>query len=306
MKNFLMLHVVTVGRSWLEVEGVPNRLLQPGDLALVPHGQGHQLSSEPGLNGEKLFEIPREQISERYEILRLGGGGAPATVICGVFQFDHPAAFQLIARLPKMIVVDAWNSPHSEWIQSTLRMMAAEARELRPGGETVITRLADILVIHAIRSWIAQDGAAQTGWLSALQDSQIGRVISRIHREPERSWNLESLAAEAAMSRSAFAARFTELVGEPAMHYVTRWRMYTALTWLKENDGPIGELARRLDYESEAAFSRAFKRYVGISPGAARRTAAVEDAPRQIYPESGRSKPTPSVSTDVTTKRAPT
>jgi len=271
MKNFMMLHVITTGRCWLEVEGMESRLLQPGDLALVPHGEGHQISSEQRLTGEKLFEIPREQISERYEILRLGGGGAPATMICGVFQFDHPAAHQLITHLPKVIVVEAWNSPHTEWIQSTLRMMAAEARELRPGGETVITRLADILVIHAVRSWIAQDAAAKTGWLGALQDNQIGRVIARIHREPERPWSLETLAAEAAMSRSAFAARFTELAGEPAMHYVTRWRMHTALTWLREREEPIGDLARCLGYESEAAFNRAFKRYMGMTPGAARR-----------------------------------
>jgi len=272
MKGFLMLHVVTSGRCWLEVEGAPNRLLQPGDLALVPHGEGHQLANDPGMEGAKLFEIHREQVSERYEILRLGGGGAPTTAVCGVFQFDHPAAHHLVTLLPKMITVEAWNSPHTDWIQSTLRMMAAEARELRPGGETVITRLADILVIHAIRSWIAQDPAAQTGWLGALQDKQIGRMISAIHRDPARAWTLESLAAEAAMSRSAFAARFTELVGEPAMHYVTRWRMHTALTWLKEDDAPVGDLSRRLGYESEAAFSRAFKRYVGVSPGAARRT----------------------------------
>jgi AraC-like DNA-binding protein len=279
MKGFLMLHVVTSGRCWLEVEGAPNRLLQSGDLALVPHGEGHQMVSEPGMEGAKLFEIPREQISERYEILRLGGGGAPATAVCGVFQFDHPAAHHLVTLLPRMITVEAWNSPHTDWIQSTLQMMAAEARELRPGGETVITRLADILVIHAIRSWIAQDHAGQTGWLGALQDKQIGRVISRIHREPARAWTLESLAAEAAMSRSAFAARFTGLVGEPAMHYVTRWRMHMALTWLRENTAPVGDLSRRLGYESEAAFSRAFKRYIGVSPGAARRNRAA--APRE-------------------------
>jgi AraC-like DNA-binding protein len=271
MKNIVMLHVVTEGRCWLEMEGMPGRLLQPGDLALAPHGEGHQLASEPGLAGERLFEIPREQVSNRYEILRLGGGGAGATVVCGVFQFDHPAAQLLVAHLPKLILVEAWNAPHADWIQSTLRMMAAEAGELRPGSETVITRLADILVIQAIRSWIAQDGAAATGWLGALRDHQIGRVIARIHREPERPWSLNSLAAEAVMSRSAFAARFADLVGETPMHYVTRWRMHTALTWLKEKDGAIGELSRTLGYESEAAFSRAFKRHVGMSPGAARR-----------------------------------
>ncbi len=271
MDRCLMLHVITSGRCWLEVDGAPSRMLQPGDLALVPHGEGHQMASEPGMVGSKLFELEHELVSERYEILRLGGGGTPTTAICGLFQFDHPAARQLISLLPKLIVVEAWNSPQADWIQSTLRLMASEARELRPGGETVITRLADILVIQAIRSWIAEDPAAQTGWLGALQDKQIGRTISQIHREPARSWTLESLAETASMSRSAFAARFTELVGEPAMHYVTRWRMNTALSWLRESDTSVGDLSRRLGYESEAAFNRAFKRHMGTSPGAARR-----------------------------------
>jgi AraC-like DNA-binding protein len=144
------------------------------------------------------------------------------------------------------------------------------ALALQPGGETVITRLADILVIQAIRSWIAHDPAARTGWLGALQDAQIGRAIALIHRDRARAWTVASLAAEAAMSRSAFAARFTELVGQPAMHYVARWRMHTALTWLKEGDVKLGEVASRLGYQSEAAFSRAFKRVMGVSPGAAR------------------------------------
>jgi AraC-like DNA-binding protein len=135
----------------------------------------------------------------------------------------------------------------------------------------VITRLGDILVIQAIRSWIESDPAAQTGWLGALQDRQIGRAITLIHRDPARVWTVESLADELAMSRSAFAARFTELVGEPVMRYVARWRMHLALSALKEEGATVGELADRLGYRSEAAFSRAFKRIIGISPGAARR-----------------------------------
>lgn len=147
----------------------------------------------------------------------------------------------------------------------------AEARELRPGGETVITRLADILVIQAIRSWIERDPAAQTGWLGALQDRQIGRAIAAIHREPARPWTVSTLAAEVGMSRSAFAARFTQLVGEPVMHYLARWRMHVAMNWLREETFGVGEMASRLGYRSEAAFSRAFKRFIGVSPGAARR-----------------------------------
>jgi AraC-like DNA-binding protein len=157
-----------------------------------------------------------------------------------------------------------------DWIQSTLRLMAMEARELRAGGETVITRLADILVIQAIRSWIARDPAAQTGWLGALRDKQIGRSIALIHRNPATAWTLASLAERVGMSRSAFAERFTQLVGESAMQYVVKWKMHTASLWIRENDVTLSEVASRLGYESEAAFSRAFKRVVGVSPGASR------------------------------------
>jgi AraC-like DNA-binding protein len=278
----MMFHVVTAGQCWLEVEGAEPCLLRPGDLALVPHGEGHQLVSEAGVSPRRLFDLPRELVSDRYEILRHGGGGTPTTVICGVVRVDHPAAEHLVRLLPRMIRVDAWNSPDMEWIQSTLRLMAAEARELRPGGETVITRLADILVVQSIRAWIARDPAAQTGWLGALRDAQIGRVIAMIHRDPARNWTVASLATTVGMSRSAFAARFTQLVGEPAMHYVGRWKMHAALMWLKEDGAPLGEMAGRLGYESEAAFSRAFKRFMGVAPGAARR-----DAAARLRPHSG-------------------
>jgi hypothetical protein len=157
----LMFHVVMSGPCWLEVEGADPRLLQPGDFVLVPHGEGHRLLSEFGVPAAKLFDLPREQISERYEILRYGQGGAAASLICGAVRFDHPAAHQLVRLLPKLICIEAWRSPQMEWIQSTLRLMAIEARELRPGGETIITRLADILVIQTLRSWMAEDPLAQ-------------------------------------------------------------------------------------------------------------------------------------------------
>lgn len=271
----MMFHVVLSGRCWLEVDGAEPSALQAGDFALVPHGEGHRLLSEPGVAAANLFDLPREQVSERYEVFRHGGGGAITTMVCGVVRFDDPAAQQLVRLLPGIIRIEASRSPEMDWIQSTLRYMAAEARELQPGGETVITRLADILVIQAIRSWIAQDPAARKGWLGALRDKQVGRAISLIHHDPARAWTVASLAAEVAMSRSAFAARFRELVGEPAMHYLASWRMHVALTWLRENDAPLGDLASRLGYQSEAAFSRAFKRFNGVAPGAARRNRSV-------------------------------
>lgn len=271
--NSMVFHVVTEGQCWVEAQDADPHLLQAGDLALLPHGQGHVLVSDPGATIADLFALPRVEVSDRYERLRHGGGGAATSLICAVVRFDHPAARQLLARLPRIIRVEEWRSPQFEWLQSTLRLMAAEARELRPGGETVVTRLADILVIQTIRAWIEKDPAARTGWLGALRDPQIGRALALLHREPARAWTVASLASEAAMSRSAFAARFTALVGEPAMRYVTRWRMHVALERLKESDTSLADVADRLGYQSEAAFSRAFKRVVGISPGAARQAA---------------------------------
>jgi AraC-like DNA-binding protein len=273
LPDHLMFHVVTSGGGWLEVEGDEPRPLAPGDLALVPHGRGHRLVGERGAAAARLFDLPREQVSERYEVLRHGGGGAATTMICGTVRFDHPTARQLVALLPRVIVINAWTSPRMDWIQSTLRLVTDEARELRPGGEAVITRLADVLLIQVIRAWIAQDPAAQRGWLGALRDPQVGRALALVHRQPERAWSLASLAAEAAMSRSAFAARFTDLVGEPAMRYLTRFRMQIAVDALRDG-ASIGQLASHLGYRSEAAFSRAFKRVAGVSPGAARRKGA--------------------------------
>jgi AraC-like DNA-binding protein/mannose-6-phosphate isomerase-like protein (cupin superfamily) len=270
MPDCLMFHVITSGRCLLEVDGVEPRWLQPGDFALVPHGDGHQLLSESGVEATDLFAIPRVQMSERYEFMRHGNGGAPTNLICGAVRFDDPAAHHLTKLLPRLIFIEAWQSPHMEWIQSTLRLMASEAKELKPGGETIITRLADILIIQAIRSWMVEDPTAKTGWLGALQDEQIGRAILLIQRDPARAWTVASLATEVSMSRSAFAARFMELVGQSPMQYVIQWKMTTALNWIKAGKIKLSELHSQLGYQSQAAFSRAFKRFFGFPPGAAR------------------------------------
>jgi len=273
LEGHMMFHIVTAGHCWLEIDGSEPVRLERGSLALVPHGQGHHLVDEPGRKAVPFFDLPIERITERYERLTWGGGGATCRLLCVVVRFDHAAAERLVAALPPVLQIDAWAGGDDRWLADTLQFIAREAETLRPGGETVITRLADILVIQMIRHWIETEADAESGWFAALRDEQLGRAIAAIHRKPAAHWTLASLANTAFMSRSAFAARFTEVVGEPAMRYLARWRLQLARTILREGDDTLGMVAERVGYGSEASFCRAFKREFGLPPGKDRRAA---------------------------------
>ena len=263
----LSFHVVTAGECWVAVAGAPGVRLRAGDLALVPHGRGHLLASEPGLTSlGRVDELPQELVTENYSVLRHAGPGPRTELVCGVLAVDGPAARPLLELLPAVVHVP--DAGPGSWIASTLGLMASEVARPRPGGEAVTTRLADILVIQAIRVWL--DGQEDAGgWLGALRDPQIGAAVTAVHRAPEHGWTVAALAREAAMSRSAFAARFTDVVGVPAMRYVQTWRMHVAADGLRQGQ-TVAHAAAAAGYESVPAFSRAFKTATGRSPGAAR------------------------------------
>jgi len=286
----LSFHVVTSGGCWLDVDQPDQLYLRPSDLALVPHGKGHLIRSEPGVAAAGRVDVlPQEMVSDHYSVLRYGAGGAPSVLVCGVVEFGDPTARRLLDLLPAVIHIDGSDALRSGWIRPTIALMAEEAGRTRPGGEAVITRLADILVIQGIRAWLEHDATARQGWLYALRDEQIGQALALVHRSPDTPWTVASLAREVAMSRSAFAARFTELVGEPVMRYLARWRMDLASAALAEG-ATVGELASRLGYESEAAFSRAYKRIVGQSPAAAaRQLRDTTQSPKAVHAGSGTS-----------------
>jgi len=286
LAGVMTFQIVMAGRAWLEVEGDEPRWLEPGSLTLIPHGTAHVLRSDRDVTAQPLFDLPVEKISERYEVLRLDGGGKPTRAMYGVMHFDHVAAERLLELLPRLVHIETRDDDASGWLESTLRFITREAGALRPGGETVITRLSDIVVIQAIRAWLENAPEAQRGWLGALNDPQIGRALASIHREPQRTWTVEALAGEAAMSRSAFSARFTHLLDEPAMHYVARWRMQLARARLRETSESLSAIASSFHYESESAFCRAFKRFYGVSPGSLRSSRGpAARAPATLEPE---------------------
>lgn len=270
LPGYMTLQAVTAGSCRLEVDGAEPVLLTQGSLTLLPHGTPHRFRSAPGVAVQPLFALPVEQISDRYEILRHGGGGEPTQVTYAVVRFDHAVTHRLVRLLPKVLHVDAWHADDASWLHSTLRFITREAQAPRAGGETVITRLADVLVVQVIRAWLDAAPEARQGWLAALRDDQLGPALAAIHRAPGRDWTLTSLADEAGMSRSAFAARFTATVGEPVMQYLTQWRMDLAHSHLRDSREPLSAVARRFGYGSEAAFCRAFKRIHGVPPGSVR------------------------------------
>ena len=258
--------VVTEGSCVLRLEGEDPTTINRGDFVLMTGGTSRQLSSVTGGQFVDLAELPIQKLTDVFETLQYGAGGDVTRGIYGIVQFNHVTGQHLMEMLPPIFKIDTWGAEASLWLQSTLQFIAMEAKELRPGGETVVTRLADVIVIEAIRRWINTAPEANKGWLKGMRDSRIGAALLAIHRSPEQNWSLESLSKTAGMSRSAFAARFADIVGQPAMHYLINWRMRLARMELLETSDSILVISGRVGYNSEPAFSRAFKRVFNVSP----------------------------------------
>lgn len=277
LPEHLWFHAPIRGRCWLETKGDTPHPVEAGGLALVPHGQGHRLRSAPGVPAPEILRLERERVSGRYERLRHGGGGESTLLICGAVRLGGAAAPNLRRVLPRVLVAASAEVSGPGGLRTLLDLLASEAEARRPGSEAVVTRLADALVILAIRAWIDDATDGRTGWLSALRDPQVGLALTLMHRHPEHGWTVDTLARRTAMSRSAFADRFRALAGEPPMGYLARWRMQLACTALRTEGLSVGRVAARLGYQSEAAFSRAFKRIMGVAPGAVRRGGADDE-----------------------------
>jgi len=269
-------HVVLEGRARLLVEGSDEPIeLSAGDIVALPHGHAHSLIDDPSVVTPSVAQPLEELLVCRARgdgsVFRVGGGGESATIVSGRFRFEDRRNNPLLSVLPPVITLKGEMGKSVRWLEPTLKFIACEAASGRPGSQTVIARLADVLFIQIVRGHLASLPANGSGWLGALADAQIGAALGHIHQNPEQDWTVQSLASKVAMSRSAFASRFMRLVGEPPLSYVTRWRMQKAAGMLREGKQTLAEVAAQVGYDSEAAFSKAFKRAVGSAPGAYRR-----------------------------------
>ncbi|KRC59233.1 hypothetical protein ASE14_15830 [Agromyces sp. Root81] len=295
LEGFMMLPVVLAGRCVLEIEG-ERHTLEAGSVALITRGAPHRLLSAADVSSTPLFDIPVDQVSDTYEHMRFGGGGDRTRIAYAALQVDGPLSDRLVAELPGLIRLDSWDDGEAGAFQAVLRLLAREAEDVQPGGEAVMTSLADVLVIQVLRSWLRTSDPEATGWLAALRDPHVGRALGRMHARPGEDWSLVELARQANLSRSAFAERFATLVGESPMRYLAGWRMQQARAELIGTTDPVSSISGRVGYASEAAFSRAFKRHYGSTPGAVRRAGAVAQG---ALPGAAALRPSPDAATST-------
>lgn len=266
-------HVVTQGSCWISlVGGAPFEPVQlrEGDIAVIPHGEPHAVSSAPGMRAEPNLDLHRRSNGDSDLPFKLKTGNdraSDAHLICGFFACDVRPFNPLLEALPRFMRIGRGASPATDGLlEQFIRVASADIRDKRAGAQSVLNKLSELLFIEAIRSHMDELRTENIGWLSALRDPLVGRAIALLHAQPVRSWTLDELAAESGASRSALASRFTQLMGYPPIQYLTRWRMQLAAKRLNERGAKIAAVAQEVGYDSEAAFSRAFKKFSGKSP----------------------------------------
>jgi len=266
-------HVVTRGSCWISLVGdvgfEPVRL-EEGDIAVIPHGDPHVVSSAPGMRAELDLGAYRrpEDANALPFALRTGSDGPSDThLICGFFSCDVRPFNPLLASLPRFMRFrrDSSQASHS-LLDQFIRFASAETGNKRAGSQSVLNRLSELMFVEVIRLHMDQLANNNTGWLAGLRDPLVGRALTLLHSRPAHAWTVEELASEAAASRSALADRFVHLVGCPPIQYLTQWRMQIAAKRLTDPSVKIATIAHEVGYDSEAAFSRAFKKFVGRSP----------------------------------------
>jgi AraC-like DNA-binding protein len=263
-------HILSSGGGYLWIEGDPRPVrVEDGDIVMLPHGHAHTLSDELSSLLTQTVNLDYHA-SREYQVLPFGGGGPTTVMLCGAFHFETPANHPFVQYLPTVIHIPGEQGGLRQGFADIVGLLARESGSRGIGVDAMLRRLTEMLFIQVVRVWIELQAPATGGWLVALRDPPIRRALGLIHQFPDRPWKVAELADAIGLSRSAFSARFTFLVGEAPIKYLTRWRMHRAARLLKD-EGTPASIAQQFGYASEVAFRKAFKREVGIPPGRYRR-----------------------------------
>ncbi|WP_277185670.1 AraC family transcriptional regulator [Caballeronia sp. BR00000012568055] len=282
-ERIVSYHLVTEGSCWAALsDDLASAIrVDAGELLVVPQGEAHLMGSS--LEHQP---APAEVLVSTYlrtspgDVMKLdyGGGSEPRTrLICGFLGCDDTLTNPVLSALPRLFKVDMRNDPQSAWLESSLRLAAVEAAEGRVGSAIVLARLSELLFVEAVRRCIDALPEDRRGWLAGVADRFVGRALAMLHAQPAHNWTVDEIARKVGLSRSALAQRFTQLLGQPPMQYLARWRLQIAAQELRNGTRSLAAIAEHVGYESEAAFNRAFKREFGMPPASWRRSHAVAD-----------------------------
>lgn len=296
-----LFHIAISGGCWITCGELAPIRIETGDVMVFPRGDQHVMTSDVGLEPVPVRSIFPKIATEQITHVTHGGGGEEARFVCGYLHSDQRFG-PLLDAMPALVcvrlrdgglVLDAFSDTgryaepvtldhEAGWWQAAIGHLIAESTRPGQGNRAMLARLSELLFMEVVRWQLTYVAAGRRGWLAGLNDPHVGRALTVLHAEPARPWTVEELADRAAISRSAFAKRFVELVGEAPMQYLAEWRMHLAKRLLRESTHALAEIASRVGYESEASFNRAFSRLVGTPPGTWRQTKGLGDAPEPL------------------------
>ncbi len=268
-----IFHAVVRGNPWIKLADSDSaEELEPGDIVLFPFGDNHLITDEPGSSHQPIGLLT--SIDERgMGHLIVEGGGARTSLLCGTVAFNESAAHPLLSLLPRMVRVSDLELAQRRVVEDLIRLIAAEVDAPAPGSDILVKRFTDVLLVFVLRGYVATLEPGQGGWLGALQDPSLRAALDLIHSDPKQNWSASDLAKAAGRSRSGFFSAFKEAVGMTPGEYQTRWRLHLAAELLREHGYSVGATAREVGYGTEAAFSNAFLKFMGVRPGAYRTAA---------------------------------
>ena len=276
-EHVVFFHFLTEGSCKLRLaDGAEVFDVAAGDLVLFPKDDRHLLGSDLNLAPVEAESLTGADVAADADFIQIrhGGGGAATRFVCGYLACSRSVCRPLLEALPRVLRIPIGDGPASALLRELLRVGVRESSASRPGAESMLAKLSELMFVEALRRYVENLPPGGKGWLAGVRDAQIGRALALLHGEPGRAWTVAELAREVALSRSALAERFAALVGEPPIQYLMRWRLALAAQMLRSGGEAIVRVAERSGYESEAAFSRAFKREFGMPPAAWRKAGA--------------------------------
>lgn len=265
-QRIVSFHIVAEGTCWVELDGCANKQLSKGDIIVFPYGSSHILSDRPGKPPIPVEDILPPQPWSDMPVLKYGGNGALTQLVCGFLLCDELLFNPFLRTLPVLMHIPVFTEPTCPLLETGVRYIIEETLGDRPGSSCLLTRLTELMFVEILRNHMQHISEQPIGWLAALKDSIVGPVLNLLHARPEYNWTVTELAGQVGVSRSTLATRFTQLLGQPPMQYLTQWRLQLAVNLLKSTDAGMAKIATQVGYESEAAFNRVFKRHLGMPP----------------------------------------